>query len=129
MEETPEIQGLHAIYTKTHPVGHIRRLLEQADSGSVDSPTNISLHENLIRFRNWQGEIFVSGLTAFEASRRDLALEVCLQAKEIGRAVCKIEFYLVTQDTITIVYVLNMNFRPRCLSRTLHRSFLDLVAG
>jgi hypothetical protein len=103
MEGSTGVQGLQALYTQIDPVKMIRSLVDKAKSKSADKAIAISLHDNLIRLRNWERELFVNGLTEFESSDQSLTREICGQMKKIGEIVGIIDVSLCEGDTDTAV--------------------------
>jgi phage-related minor tail protein len=100
MEENTGAQGLQALYTKIDPVKVIRSLV---DKRSADNDTAISLHDNLIRLRNWEREIFENDLTEFESSNRSLTQEIRGHMKKIGDILPVIETEISNCNDDTVV--------------------------
>jgi len=98
-------QGLEAMYTQLDPVKTIRRLVNDTTFRSSNKVTAVSLHDNLIRLRNWTRWIFVNGLSEFEASSQKLAQVLCEHVEEIGNSLRDIETAIHNGDTSAIEYV------------------------
>ena len=103
MEDDTGVLGLQALYTKINPLKMIRSLVDKAKSRSADKATAISLHDNLIRLRNWEREIFVDGLTEFEISNQGLSEEICAQMKKIEEVLHGIKIAISKGDTDTVM--------------------------
>ncbi|KAJ4348747.1 uncharacterized protein N0V89_010125 [Didymosphaeria variabile] len=95
-------QGLEALYTKWNPVQTIHSLVEDTAFQISDKATAITLHDNLIRLKNWASEIFVEGLSDFEASNQELVRVLCEHVETIGRSLIDIKDAISKRDTTVI---------------------------
>jgi hypothetical protein len=101
-EQNTNSQGLETLYTQLDPVKTIRRLVNDATFRSSNRATAVYLHDNLIRLRNWKREIFVDGLSEFEASNRKLAQLLCGHVEKIGDSLKDIETAISDRNTFAV---------------------------
>jgi len=97
---------LETLYTQLDPVKMIRRLVNDTTFRSSNKATAIALHDNLIRLRNWTREIFVDGLSEFEASNPKLAKVLCEHVEKIGNSLRDIETAISDENESAVEYVL-----------------------
>lgn len=92
------LQRLQALYKQLDLVDMVRRLLSDSTLQSSNVSATISLHDNLIRLRNWEREICVNTLPNFEVSNQNIVHILCGHVREIGNDLVAIKAALSNGD-------------------------------
>jgi hypothetical protein len=105
-----DLQGLQDMYAGIEPEKTIYRFIMDTTFRSSHKIAAACLHDNLVRLRNLTREIFIDGLSEFEASCPALTQVLREHIRSIGDNLERIKAGLHAKDDAVIKYVTGFQF-------------------
>lgn len=110
------------MYAGLEPEKTIHRLVSNITFRSSHKTAAACLHDNLVRLRNLTREIFIDGLSEFEASCPALTQVLREHIRSIGDNLERIMAGLQDKDDVVIKYVIGFQF-------VVYTSYIDPGVG